>query len=126
VLKQDKGRKALVRLDPHFSSPAKSFFEPRKDTKLHERLVWEARHNSAVSKAWQTIPHFLVKLSIVEDRIIVPRLCYEDCVMVWMGRPVIKVLSGIRRSGKSSILLRCKERLVAHETLCQPLVTRDF
>ena len=52
-------------------------------------------------------------MSIVEDRIIVPRPCYEDRVMAWMGRPVIKVLSGIRRSGKSSILLRCKEILVA-------------
>ena len=49
----------------------------------------------------------------MEDRIIVPRSCYEDRVMAWMGRPVIKVLSGIRRSGKSSILLRCKELLVA-------------
>ncbi|MEI8293294.1 MAG: ATP-binding protein [bacterium] len=43
----------------------------------------------------------------------VPRPYYEDRVMGWMGRPVIKVLSGIRRSGKSSILLRCKERLAA-------------
>jgi predicted AAA+ superfamily ATPase len=52
-------------------------------------------------------------MSIVKDRNIVPRPCYEDRVMAWMGRPVIKVLSGIRRSGKSSILLRCKERLAA-------------
>ena len=33
--------------------------------------------------------------------------------MDWMGRPVVKVLSGIRRCGKSSILIRCKERLAA-------------
>ena len=52
-------------------------------------------------------------MSIVKDRKIVPRPCYENRVMAWMGRPVIKVLSGIRRSGKSSILLRCKEHLVA-------------
>ena len=49
----------------------------------------------------------------MEDRITVPRPYYEDRVMAWMGRPVIKVLSGIRRSGKSSILLRCKDRLAA-------------
>ena len=48
----------------------------------------------------------------MKDRIIFPRPDYEDRVMSWMGRPVIKVLSGIRRSGKSSILLRCKERLI--------------
>ena len=33
--------------------------------------------------------------------------------MDWIGRPVVKVLSGIRRCGKSSILIRCKERLAA-------------
>lgn len=49
----------------------------------------------------------------MKDRNTVPRPFYEDRVMAWMGRPVIKVLSGIRRSGKSSILLRCKERLAA-------------
>ena len=49
----------------------------------------------------------------MKDRITVPRPYYEDRVMAWMGRPVIKVLSGIRRSGKSSILLRCKDRLAA-------------
>jgi len=56
-------------------------------------------------------------MSIVKDRNIVPRPFYEDRVMAWMGRPVIKVLSGIRRSGKSSILLRCKERLAAQGVL---------
>lgn len=33
--------------------------------------------------------------------------------MDWVGRPVVKVLSGIRRCGKSSILVRCKDRLAA-------------
>lgn len=33
--------------------------------------------------------------------------------MDWVGRPVIKVLSGIRRCGKSSILFRCKELLAS-------------
>jgi predicted AAA+ superfamily ATPase len=47
------------------------------------------------------------------DRKIIPRPFFEEQVMGWIGRPVIKVLSGIRRCGKSSILLRCKERLVA-------------
>lgn len=46
------------------------------------------------------------------DKKILPRRLYEDRVMAWMGRPVIKVLTGIRRSGKSSILLRCRERLL--------------
>lgn len=46
------------------------------------------------------------------DKKIRSRPVYEDQVMAWMGRPIIKVLTGIRRSGKSSILLRCKERLL--------------
>jgi predicted AAA+ superfamily ATPase len=44
---------------------------------------------------------------------IISRPFYEQQVMDWMGRPVVKVLSGIRRCGKSSILIRCKERLAA-------------
>lgn len=52
-------------------------------------------------------------MSIVKDRKIIPRPFYEDRVMDWVGRPVVKVLSGIRRCGKSSILVRCKDRLAA-------------
>jgi predicted AAA+ superfamily ATPase len=52
-------------------------------------------------------------LSIVKDKKIISRPFYEQRVMDWMGRPVVKVLSGIRRCGKSSILIRCKERLAA-------------
>lgn len=49
----------------------------------------------------------------MKDKKIIPRPFYEERVLEWVGRPVIKVLSGIRRCGKSSILLRCKERLAA-------------
>jgi predicted AAA+ superfamily ATPase len=51
----------------------------------------------------------------MEDKKMIPRPFFEDQVMSWMGRPVIKILSGIRRCGKSSILLRCKELLVQRE-----------
>jgi len=43
---------------------------------------------------------------------ILSRPVYEDWLMEWMDKPVIKVLTGLRRSGKSSILWRCRERLL--------------
>lgn len=49
----------------------------------------------------------------MKDKITIPRPFYEEQLLSWVGRPVIKVLSGIRRCGKSSILLRCKELLAS-------------
>lgn len=39
------------------------------------------------------------------------RAVYEERLLQWLGRPVIKVLTGLRRSGKSSLLRRCMLRL---------------
>lgn len=43
--------------------------------------------------------------------IIISRPIYEDRILGWMDKPVIKVLTGLRRAGKSSILARCMARL---------------
>ncbi len=42
---------------------------------------------------------------------IVTRSLYLDALLAWLGKPVIKVLCGIRRSGKSSILVLLKNAL---------------
>jgi predicted AAA+ superfamily ATPase len=49
-------------------------------------------------------------MSIMTDKI-VSRPIYEDRILGWMDKPVIKVLTGLRRAGKSSILARCIARL---------------
>lgn len=43
----------------------------------------------------------------------VPRIRYIDHIRNWIGRPVIKVFTGLRRSGKSVLLRQTVELLVA-------------
>ena len=47
------------------------------------------------------------------DKKLIPRPSYEEWLKVFLGKPLIKVLTGIRRSGKSSILRRVSMSLLA-------------
>ena len=47
------------------------------------------------------------------DKKLIPRPSYEEWLKVFLGKPLIKVLTGIRRSGKSSILRRVSTSLLA-------------
>ena len=44
------------------------------------------------------------------------RTQYVDLLLAWMGKPVVKILCGMRRVGKSSLLVLLKDRLIENGT----------
>ena len=56
----------------------------------------------------------------------IPRSLYLDQLMQWRDRRVIKVLSGVRRCGKSTLLALFAERLIADGARPESIITINF
>ncbi|MDR0626450.1 MAG: AAA family ATPase, partial [Bifidobacteriaceae bacterium] len=56
----------------------------------------------------------------------IDRPSYQDLIATLVGQPIIKVLTGLRRSGKSTILALTAKHLASHGVAAERIIYLDF
>ncbi|MEN4099476.1 MAG: AAA family ATPase, partial [Anaerolineaceae bacterium] len=61
-----------------------------------------------------------------ESDLNIPRKSYMDWLIRWQGRPLIKVVSGVRRSGKSTLFELYRAHLLANGVGPEQIIALNF